>query len=412
MKNEVLDKILNSQKNIIATGDAVTGKTTQVIFPLVDKMINNQESLFIFDAKEEYLNNYYSKLVNNGYQIIILNLRDMNKSEGWNPLAYPYYLYQNKQKELAIDYVESLAKTIFVDNSEIDPFWNLSASDLFIGLVLGLFEDGQENEINISSIYEMLNKIKLNNNGNDDILTYFDLKKKTSAAYKYASSTILAPSDTKGGIVTVAKQKLRKFITRDSLNNLLSQTTFKMDEIGNKDLAIIFLGLDENKDFNTLASMFIDQAFKILLTKKDHQQFNFIIDNFDAIPNINNFNDYLGAAISRKIKFVIGTRSLTDVKNKYGDYYLKLCDLIDLNQVTINDTSKAIKMGKDPLIVYPKLKQIPFKVFDVKYFIIKNSSTISKQTITDNKKRIDALIQEIDDKIAELEKENALEEHK
>ena len=111
MRKEIIDKIYNSNKNLIVNGDISSGKTTNVMFPLVEEVIENSESLFIIDSKEEYLNKYYENLKENNYNIIILNLRDMVKSEGWNPLEYPYKLYKNGNVDESLDYINNVYNT-------------------------------------------------------------------------------------------------------------------------------------------------------------------------------------------------------------------------------------------------------------------------------------------------------------
>ena len=68
----------------------------------------------------------------------------MAKSEGWNPLEYLYKLYKNGNVDESLDYISKLAKTIYHVSENQNPFWEMSASDLFTGLVLSLFEDGKE----------------------------------------------------------------------------------------------------------------------------------------------------------------------------------------------------------------------------------------------------------------------------
>ena len=109
----MIDKIYNFNRNLIVDGKLSAGKTTNVMFPLVEKMICNSESLFVLDSKEEYLNKYYNTLKSYDYNVIIINLRNMDKSEGWNPLEYPYQLYKCGDKDGAIDLIERLAKTIY-----------------------------------------------------------------------------------------------------------------------------------------------------------------------------------------------------------------------------------------------------------------------------------------------------------
>lgn len=68
----MIDKIYNFNRNLIVDGKLSTGKTTNVMFPLVEKMIDNCESLFVLDSKEEYLNKYYNTLKSYDYNVILL----------------------------------------------------------------------------------------------------------------------------------------------------------------------------------------------------------------------------------------------------------------------------------------------------------------------------------------------------
>ena len=49
----MIDKIYNFNRNLIVDGKLSAGKTTNVMFPLMEKMIDNSESLFVLDSKEE-----------------------------------------------------------------------------------------------------------------------------------------------------------------------------------------------------------------------------------------------------------------------------------------------------------------------------------------------------------------------
>ena len=82
MKKEILEKLFNHPQNMIIEGNISSGKTTNTLFPIVDKIIEQKENLLILDAREEYLHQYQEKLKENGYQTIIINLREPDKSEG------------------------------------------------------------------------------------------------------------------------------------------------------------------------------------------------------------------------------------------------------------------------------------------------------------------------------------------
>ena len=159
MKKDLLEQILNNGKNVIVSGNIARGKTTNIMFPLVSEMINKKESLFFIDSKEEYLNTYYQELKNKNYNIIILNIRNLDNSESWNPLLYLYKLFKENNLDKAKEYLEKIGKTLFYEEStSSDPFWTNMASDFITGIILGLFADAREDEINFISINNMINE--------------------------------------------------------------------------------------------------------------------------------------------------------------------------------------------------------------------------------------------------------------
>ena len=417
MKNEILEKVLNAHKNLIVTGDVASGKTTNVLFPIVDNAINKKESLFILDSREEYINKYYDKLKENNYNIVILNLRDMDKSEGWNPLEYPYNLYKNGNVDKAQEYLEKIGKIIFYENSSVDPFWSSTASDFFAGVTLALFEDGKQEEVNFNSVNNMFNGIDKKYGLSDYITTYFKSKDVTSKPYIFASTTFLAPKETKGSILSVARQKLRLYVSREKLSYLMNKTTFNFEDVASKPTAIILIARDENKSLNTLSAMFIEQLYAILLDIKAKVKFNFVLDNFDIIEKCNDLVDILDSCLSRNIKVYLTTRSLEKLSDEYGSYMLKLCDLVSIRnddiKLVINNTEESTEKEfknvviNDAQIDYPTLNTLKINLFDIEQVVrdLNSNEVLSKfnNLDSDSSFKIDDLIKKIDDKIAEIE---------
>lgn len=426
MKNEILEKVLNAHKNLIVTGDVASGKTTNVLFPIVDNAINKKESLFILDSREEYINKYYDKLKENNYNIVILNLRDMDKSEGWNPLEYPYNLYKNGDVDKAQEYLEKIGKIIFYENSSVDPFWSSTASDFFAGVTLALFEDGKQEEVNFNSVNNMFNGIDKKYGLSDYITTYFKSKDVTSKPYIFASTTFLAPKETKGSILSVARQKLRLYVSREKLSYLMNKTTFNFEDVASKPTAIILIARDENRSLNTLSAMFIEQLYAILLERKAKVKFNFVLDNFDIIEKCNDLVDILGSCLSRNIKVYLATRSLENLSDEYGSYMLKLCDLVSIRnndvKLVINNTEESTEKEFKTLVIndaqidYPTLNTSKINLFDIEKVVkdLKSNEVFSdfNNLNSDNHFKVDDLIKSIDDKIAEIEYEEKKDELK
>lgn len=418
MKKEMLEKVLNAHKNLIVEGDIASGKTTNVLFPVVDNAIENKESLFILDSREEYINRYFEKLKANNYNTIILNLRDMDKSDGWNPLEYPYNLYKNGKKDKAQEYLEKIGKIMFYENSTQDPFWALTASDFFTGVALALFEDGEEDEVNLNSINNIFNGIDKKFGTTDYITEYFKSKDVASKPYIFASTTFLAPRDTKGSILSVARQKLRLYVSREKLSQLMNKTTFNFDDVVSKPTAIILIARDENKSLNAMAAMFIEQLYAILVDLKSKNKFNLILDNFDIIEKCNDLVDILGSCISRNIKTYIATRSVSELANIYGSYMPKLCDLLSIGNTNIKlvisnveetfDKDFETVSAAESNVEYPKLNTTTIKMFDLEKMVKEiKSQQLGNMSFTNTDLgepfKVDDLIKCIDDKIEQLE---------
>lgn len=420
MNEEILKKVHEAKKNLIIEGYISTGKTKNIGFPLVEKMIESKESLFILDSKTEYINQYYDLLKEKDYNIIIINHRNLNSSEGWNILEYPYNLYKAGQTDKSLNYLEQIGKELFYEGKSVDPFWSQSASDLFTGVTLGLFEDGKEEEINLSSINNMINLVTEKFGVGTYLTEYFKTKDTTDIAYICASGTVFAPTETRESIATVAKQKLRLLVSRELLSKQLNKTTFSFDDIVNKPTAVFFISKDESTYLNLLAAIFVSQLYSILVDKGNKNNFNFILDNFDSINNINDLVSMMSSGVSRNIKFTILTRSKSNLEEQYGSYINNLSNEITVTEkniklkisgekTEIENKNEEIKL-KEPEIDYPKLMDSHIQIFDLKKYVIeKKGSSLEKELAANpynpNKYNVNDLIKEIDAKIEELDKE-------
>ena len=239
-----------------------------------------------------------------------------------------------------------------------------------------------------------------------------------SKPYIFASTTFLAPKETKGSILSVARQKLRLYVSREKLSYLMNKTTFNFEDIVSKPTAIILIARDENKSLNTLSAMFIEQLYAILLDIKAKVKFNFVLDNFDIIEKCNDLVDILDSCLSRNIKVYLTTRSLEKLSDEYGSYMLKLCDLVSIRnddiKLVINNTEESIEKEfknvviNDAQIDYPTLNTLKINLFDIEQVVrdLNSNEVLSKfnNLDSDSSFKIDDLIKKIDDKIAEIEK--------
>lgn len=423
MNKEIIDKIILSKKNVIINGDPLVGKTIDCIFPLIDKVLEYKENILIVDSKEEYISKYSLHLKNNGYNTVIINLRDIHRSSNWNPLDYPYTLFKEGKKDESLQLIEKLASTIF-DNGEIDDkFWEKSASDLFIGIVLSLFEDASPSEINFNSIYSVLMSSSKKCGTSDYFTKYFETKDNTSTSYVYVASTVLAPRDTKLSIIALALQKIRAYISRDIISKLISRTSFDMSKLFTEPSAVFVLTKSENNSLNNIALLFLEQLLTAINFTNDIN-YNVVLDNLESNnEKYYHFAELIRLDFDNKLKFFIGTRDIDYLEDKIGLHFKEDSNLIDVNEesITISVGNEKFELPNDydhmifikDVNEYPILKDKYINIFNVEgyvnYKIHKQVNDI-KYDALENKKEIDELLTAIDKRIFELEnKERVLD---
>ena len=378
MRKEVLEKIINSKRNNIISGEMSTGKTTNVGFGIVKKLIERNENLFILDTKEEYIKKYYNVLKNNGYNIIIVNTKNPNNSVGWNPLEYSRKLFKDGLVDDSIRYLNSVAEELFFVPTDIDTFWSNMANNLFKGMALSLFKDAKDDEINLRSIYTLIMDASIDSNYLEE---YFRTKSKDDPIYICGAPVVFSPRDTRGGIISTAMSKLNPIVRDNNLSYLLNNTTYSYDSLLKSKTAIFYVA-SELGDINCLASVYVKELFNILCDNNNKNKFNIILDNFDYIGNLIDFNKMLSICIRSNIKFYIFTRDKDSLENSYSKYINKLANNIVMDDSRISYfvgseliemPNKEIKDNYDSLQVeYPSLNKIEAKVFNLKKYVIDN----------------------------------------
>ena len=136
----------DGQYHNLIIGSTGSGKTQCIIFPMVQSLAKHDESMVITDPKGEIYEQTSEMLRRKGYNIVLLNFRNPQNGNAWNPLTLPYRLWNGGNQDKAIELLDDLALNILYDesNKNADPFWEKTSAGYFSGLALGLFEDAKE----------------------------------------------------------------------------------------------------------------------------------------------------------------------------------------------------------------------------------------------------------------------------
>ena len=317
----------NSENHTLVIGVTGSGKTSAVVDPLIYSLCKCGESMIITDPKGEIFKDHSELLKARGYKIIVLNFRNPDMGNAWNPLALPYQLYKSGNKDKAIELIDDVSNNILKGESSNDPFWENSAADYFAGCVLGLFQDAKEEEVNLNSINLMTTAGEDKfGAGSTYIKEYFKMKGEQSQPYIYASNTIDSPNETKGSILSVFRQKIRLFSSREQLSEMLSYSDFNMRDIGKESTAVFITIHDEKTTYHALATIFIKQCYETLIDvaqenggKLPHRT-NFILDEFANMPALKDVTTMVTAARSRQIRFTFIIQNFAQLNEVYGEH--------------------------------------------------------------------------------------------
>ena len=84
----------NGEYHNLVIGSTGSGKSQTVVEPMVELLIKHGESMIITDPKAELYIAAGDYLRQRGYKVVILNFRDPQKGNAWNPLQLPYQYYK------------------------------------------------------------------------------------------------------------------------------------------------------------------------------------------------------------------------------------------------------------------------------------------------------------------------------
>ena len=141
---------------LIASATA-SKKTRNIGMPALQILALAGESFIATDPKAELYEKTLLLLKKQGYDIFVLNLREPQKSNCWNPLKTPYDLYKQGNRDLAIEIIVDMSNSFIQDNScpvavKNDSYWHNNASNLLAAFILILFECADENQIHFKSL--------------------------------------------------------------------------------------------------------------------------------------------------------------------------------------------------------------------------------------------------------------------
>ena len=321
-----------SDAHTLLIGATGSKKSRLVVMPTVRILGAAGESMVVCDPKAEIYHRTSGYLKKLGYNLHVVNLRDPSKGDGWNILEIPFKLYTSGNIDKAYEYINDQAAALIPISSR-DPYWDYSSRDLYVGLVMLLFELAIKFELGIDAV-NMQSLIRLKTDFFSSTISR-DIKKtdlwlfaeKHDLIRTKLLGIVICPSDTMGCILSVFDQYLSCFTLQPQIISLLNKTTLSVNRIGYDKTAIFLIMPDEKSTYHKLITVFIKQIYELLIDQayNDRQEngfpirVNFLLDEFSSLPTISDFPQMIAASRSRNIRFTLVIQSKHQIQQRYED---------------------------------------------------------------------------------------------
>ena len=352
---------LKGGNNTLIIDSIGTDKIQNVLLPYTMMTMLSGDSLIISDPTKKIYTETNSSFKRNGYNVISLDFDESKECNCYNPLNLAYQYYKEGDKDKCTSILEETGHYLFLDlNTTADPFWTYTTIDYFVGLCLYLFGKN-DNEVNLMDVFKLANKLTdenekkafLNEVSNDDTIN------------SYVVGTLTSPNETMGGIIATFNQRIRLYISKEKLVNMMSKNDFDIKNIMSEKTAIFIHGGLREQSKN-LIPLFIHQVVES--NKSYTTKLNIVLDEFDNLIPIKNFADVINQAKNYGISFTCVIKTLFSIMNIYGKneadiirvcfpnvIYLYANDLFTLNEISVQCGGKN---KTDSISDYEELKTL------------------------------------------------------
>ena len=238
--------------NTIVVGGSGAGKTRFYAQP---NLMQANTSFVCLDPKGELVRDTGALLKAKGYEVRVLDLINMERSDRYNP--FRYIDSDNDVQRLVTNLFKSTTPKGSQSN---DPFWDTAASMLLLSLIFYLHYEAPPEEQNFPMVMELLRNGEVNEDDDmaksvlDELFDSLQEKDPNHIALKYYKAYRSGSAKTLKSIQITLAARLEKF-NLDSLAELTSTDELDLKSLGEKKVALFALIPDNDTSFNFLVSI-------------------------------------------------------------------------------------------------------------------------------------------------------------
>ena len=308
--------------NVLVIGGSGAAKTRGYVKP---NILEANTNYVITDPKMEVLTDTGGYLKKKGYDVRVLNLVNLEQSDGYNPFCYL------RDEKDALKLVNTLIQATTPKGShESDPFWTKSETALLQAIILMLHQEAPEYEQNFSMVMRVLEYAEVRED-DDEYISPLDLLFK-AMEHEHPESVALrqykvfkqAAGKTAKSILVSAAVRLAPF-NLPQIKAITDHDDMDLYTLGEKKCALYAVIPDNDTTFNFLVSLLYSQIFQTLYYCADQIHHgalpchvHFILDEAPSV-NLPGLPRELATMRSRNISCSTIIQNMAQIKELYKD---------------------------------------------------------------------------------------------
>ena len=308
--------------NVLVIGGSGAGKSRTYVKP---NILEANTNYVITDPKSEVLFATGGYLKSQGYDIRVLNLVNLEESDGYNPFRYI------RDEKDALRLVNNLIQATTPKNSHnSDPFWEKSETALLQAIILMLWQEAPEYEQNFSMVMRVLEYAEVKEE-DEEYVSPLDLlfqaierEKPDSVAVRQYKVFKMAAGKTSKSILVSTAVRLAPF-NLPQIKAITDRDDMDLYTLGEQKCALYAVIPDNDQSFNFLVSLLYAQAFQALYYSADQIHHgalpchvHFVLDEFAAMP-MPGFTRELATMRSRNISASTIIQNMAQIKALFKD---------------------------------------------------------------------------------------------
>lgn len=328
LNNRPKDPTTSRNKNVVVIGGSGSGKTRFVIKPNLLQCTSEMYpcSFVVTDPKGDIVVDVGNVLLQNGYQIRVLNTINFKNSMHYNPFAY---IHSEKDILKLVDCL--IINTTDKSKTGGDEFWTKAERLLYTALIGYIHYEAPEEEQNMTTLVDMINSMEVREDDelfmNRVDLLFMELEDKDPHhfAVRQYQKYKLAAGKTAKSILISAGARLAPFDIQE-LRDLTEYDELGLDTLGDRKTALFIIMSDTDDTFNFLISMVYTQMFNLLCEKADNVyggrlpiHVRCLIDEAANIGQIPRLERLVATIRSREISAMLIYQALSQLKAQYKD---------------------------------------------------------------------------------------------